>query len=91
MTTKSYDIYCISKANGNQYVHRFLVFAGNVKEAKEKASKLLFEKLGRHAFTLTNGKLPANWNWDHIAQDRGMTIDAIMDAAYKPHGFAIYS
>lgn len=91
MTTKSYDIFCISKANGNVYVHRYLVFAGNVKEAKEKASKLLREKLGRHAFNLTNGKLPTNWDWPVIADHRGTTIDAIKEAALDAKGWAIYA
>lgn len=91
MTTKSYEIFCISKANRNAYVHHFLVFASNVKEAKEKASKLLYEKLGRHAFNLTNGKLPTNWDWEWIANNRGMTIDAIKDEAYEPNGFSIYA
>lgn len=88
MATKEYDIYCVSKANRSTYVHRITVAAGSVKEAKEEASRLLRERLGRHAFNLTNGKLPTNWDWDRITQILGVTKEEIMREASDPHGYA---
>lgn len=91
MSTKSYDIYCISKAHSNVYVHHYLVAAENVKEAKEKASATLCKRLSRHAFNLTNGKLPTNWNWERISEHRGVPIEAIKELAFNPLGWSIYA
>ena len=90
MTTKAYAIFCIRKANRNAYVHGFLVDAQNVKEAKSKASDLMYEKHHATAFTLTNGKLPNSFNWDYVSEHHNLTIAEIMQRAYGPNGFAIY-
>ena len=54
--TKTYTIYCITKANRHEYLHAVTVEAANVKEAKEAAYKRIMATSGRHAFRMTNGK-----------------------------------
>lgn len=91
MTTKAYSIFCIRKANRNAYVHGFTVMAESVKQAKGMAFDLMAEKLGAHAFNLTNGKLPTNWCWDYISEHRGLSLEEIAQRAYGENGWAIYA
>lgn len=83
MTTKTYDIYYIIKANGRQSVHAKIVEASDVKKAKSIVRDSVFFKTMRNAFTLTNGKLPTNWDWDFIAGNNNMSLDEIRQCAHE--------
>lgn len=78
---KMYDIYYIIKANGTKSVHCMSTLAGNVKDAKTIVDYMVLRQAQHAAFTKTNGKLPPSWNWEHIAERDGTTVDEIMAKA----------
>lgn len=88
--SKRYDIYCVTKANRNIYLHRVVVRERSVGYAKKMAHDIILQKFGRHAFHLGTD-LPKAYDWEVICQRRGVTTDAIRSLALKEGGWAIYA
>lgn len=86
---KTYDIFYIIKANSQQTVHCMTVVAGCVKDAKTLVKYAVLRQTGHNAFTMTNGKLPTNWNWEYIAESESTTKNEIMAQA-KANGYVIF-
>lgn len=86
---KRYDIYCITKAGGNVYLHRLQVRAQSVAYAKQSASIAVLQETRRHAFKVGTD-MPAGYDWEAIAKARGVSVDFIRLAAQAPGGWPIY-
>lgn len=87
--TKRYDIYCITKANRNVYLHRMGVRERSVAYAKKMAHDIILQKLHRHAFHLGTS-LPRAYDWDAISKNRHVSLDSIRALALKDGGWALY-
>ena len=90
MTTKTYRIFCITKANRTEYLHQVEVEASDVKEAKKFADALIYSTLGRHAFRLSNGQ-PDKAMREFLDRARTTPLDAIYELARSAGGIDIYS
>ena len=86
--TKQYDIYCITKANGHEYLHCATIEAGSVKEAKNAMKRTIRENYGRHAFSLGT-KPGGDWNWERYCENHGETMESIRRRARRDSGFTI--
>lgn len=89
-TTKEYTIFCITKANNTQYLHKLLVTASSVSEAKAAASDRIWETIGRHAFRLSNGK-PDKDLREWFEKYGTTPTDVIYSLAARPQGIDIFS
>lgn len=85
---KTYTVYYIVKANRNEYLFSMDVQAANAKEAKSEAKRIEHERSGRNAFRPTLGMDSLGYHWERVAARKGITVDAIRDAAEG--GFAIF-
>lgn len=87
--TKRYDIYCITKHDRNEFLHRVPVRERSVGYAKKMARELVAEKTRHHAFHLGTN-LPRAYDWDAISKNRHVSLDSIRALALKDGGWALY-
>lgn len=85
---KEYGIYCITKANGQQYLHHALISAENVKAAKDLMKHMIETDYDRHAFSIGT-KPSGSWDWEYILNNRGMTIEQVTRLAESKGGWQI--
>lgn len=89
--TKQYDAYCITKANGNEYVHLMTVSADSAKEAREFTKRVVRVNLGRHGFT-PGTKGDKHWKGiERAAERRGIDAAQLEREARTDRGWAIYN
>lgn len=91
MTIKQYDVYCITKANGNEYVHLITVSAESAKKACELTKTFARVTLGRHGFT-PGTKGDKHWKGiERTAEMRGIDAKQLEREARSKYGWAIYN
>lgn len=78
---KKYDVYCITKANGHQYLHAAQIEAKTAKDAKEAMRSFVEIETGRHAFSLTTGEPGGEWRWHKVCERLCIDMDGLRDRA----------
>lgn len=91
MTIKRYDVYCITKANGNEYVHLMTISSESAKKARDFTKQAVRVTLGRHGFT-PGTKGDKHWKAiERTAEMRGIDAGQLEREARGKCGWAIYN